>query len=175
MADAGPGRFKMKSKTQKTAPRKGRVFLMDRHAIVRRAVARWIGEEPGLAVCGTTGSPASAFRFIARLKPDLVVTEIIESPDLGFIRELRERFPTVPILVFSLHEAAWFGTSVLEAGANAFVAKDAPGEALLSAVHEILAHAQRPRPSPPRRAPAKRPARKTAARRQTTRRPGAPR
>lgn len=84
------------------------------------------------------GSMAEAIRAIRRLQPDIIVTEIMRPHDLGFISELHQKNPRVPILVFTTQEQALFGRRAVEAGACAYLMKKAGGEALLREVRALL-------------------------------------
>ena len=55
------------SKTDLTK-RRGRIFLVDRHVLMRNAAAVWINHCSDLEVCGKTGSIAGAMRDVKRLR-----------------------------------------------------------------------------------------------------------
>ena len=76
---------------------------------------------------------AQAFRAVKRFHPDVVVSEIMQPHDLGFIRELHRREPGLRILVFSMREEAQYGAQARAAGASGYVMKEAGGENLVRA------------------------------------------
>lgn len=118
--------------------RRSRIYVVDRHALMRKAAAEWIAGCSDLEVCGTSGSMASTFKAIRRLHPDLVVCEILRPQDLGFIRELHWRHRDLPILVFTSQDAAVYAARAREAGAWAYVMKEAGGDAFLQNIHAVL-------------------------------------
>ena len=128
------------SKKSKTGRADGRrtVFLVDRHGLMRRAAAGWINRCSGLTVCGMAGGMATAFRSINRLRPDVVVSEIMRPHDLGFIRELHRRHPRLPILVFSIQDAAGYAARAREAGASGYLMKAAGGDQLVRSIRTVV-------------------------------------
>ena len=124
--------------TAEQARRCGRILLVDRHALMRHAVAGWINHCPSLEVCGTASGPSQAFHALKRLHPDVVVSEIMEPPSLRFIRELHRRQPGLPILVFSIQDAALYGAQAREAGASGYLMKAAGGNNLVQNICSVL-------------------------------------
>jgi two-component system invasion response regulator UvrY len=123
--------------TDQTGRRKN-VLIVDRHALMRFAAARWINSAPGLRVCGMAGGMAEAFKAVQRLQPDIVVSEIMRVQDLAFIQELRQRHPRLPILVFTIQDQAICGERAWEAGADGYLMKEAGGEALVRRIKAVL-------------------------------------
>jgi two-component system invasion response regulator UvrY len=118
--------------------RRKQVFLVDWHALMRSAVAEWINRSPNLEVCGAAGDMSQAFRAVERLRPDVVVSEIMRPHDLGFIRQLHRRHPRLPILVFTIQDAAEFAARTREAGASGYLMKRASGDQLIQGIRAVL-------------------------------------
>jgi DNA-binding NarL/FixJ family response regulator len=132
-----------------------RVLLVDPHILMRNAAASWINNCDDLEVCGMTGGMTPAFRAIKRLRPDVVVSEIMQLPDLGFIRKLHRRHPRLPILVFTIQDEVVYGEQARAAGADGFLTKDATGGELVQRICEVM-QKRRERPAAtPGRTPAK--------------------
>jgi DNA-binding NarL/FixJ family response regulator len=149
-----PGRFGLemsrKPKTEQGRRRKS-VLLVDRHALIRHAAASWINHCPGLEVCGLAGGRAQAFRAVKRFHPDVVVSEIMQPHDLGFIRELHRRERGLRILVFSMRDPAQYGAQARAAGASGYVMKAAGGENLIRNIRSVLRRRSNGRAGTPKR------------------------
>jgi CheY-like chemotaxis protein len=132
-----PFELNRKRNNGETRPRK-RILLVDRHALMRRAAAGWINRCPGLEVCGIASGPAQAFLAVEQLHPDVVVSEIMRTHGLGFIRELHRRQPRLPILVFSIHDEELYGSQARQAGASAYLMKAVGGHNLVQRICSVL-------------------------------------
>jgi DNA-binding NarL/FixJ family response regulator len=105
---------------------------------MRCVVAGWINRCPALEVCGMATGPVQALRAVRRLRPDMVVSEILRPHDLGFIRELHQWCPRLPILIFSILDEVEYGAQAREAGAVGYVMKEAGGDELVRSIRSVL-------------------------------------
>ena len=127
-----------KRPTGEAGGRRQRVFLVDRHTLMRLAAAGWINRCRSLTVCGMAGRTARAAAEISRLHPDIVVTEIMRPHDFVFIQTLHRRHPRLPILVFTTREQALYGERAAAAGASAYLMKEAGGDKLVQTIRALL-------------------------------------
>jgi DNA-binding NarL/FixJ family response regulator len=130
-------RMSKKAKSDRASRRK-RVFLVDQHALMRFAAAEWITRSSGLTVCGMADGVPQTFKAVERLRPDVVVSEIMRPDSLAFIRKLHDRFPRVPIVVFSIQDAAVYAARAREAGASGFLMKDAGLDRLIRTIWTVF-------------------------------------
>lgn len=119
------------------AKRRQRILVVDGHCIMREATVRWITDQPGWKVCGETGSARGTFKAVEKLRPDLLIVELIPPRDFNFIGKLRQRFPRLRILVFTAMESS-FARQARDAGANAFVSKHLGPEKLILKARGLL-------------------------------------
>jgi DNA-binding NarL/FixJ family response regulator len=115
-----------------------RVFLVDPFSIIRVAVAGWLERTPDLMVCGQAEDAAEALKGIERTHPDIVLTEILDQKHLHFIKALHERYPRLPILVFSFGDEMHYAPQALEAGADGFLFKTVRAEKLVEGIRATL-------------------------------------
>src|SRR5256885_2174585 len=131
-----------------------RVVLVDGHCIFRQALRVLLGAEKDFAVVGEAGRAGEALELIGSLQADLVLTDL-HLPDgsgLGFIEQLRTRFPTVAILVLTAQRARGAAAPARRAGAPGYVLKD-QGRAGLSGAR-VLPRKPRRAAKPPLSSPA---------------------
>ncbi len=120
---------------------KARVMLVDDHALVRHGMTSLINSEPNLAVVAEAGSSGQALEILAaRIKIDILLLDLTldKAPELDLIQQLHEQYPELPVLVVSMHNENVFASRVLAVGARGYVMKQAPGEELITAIHDVL-------------------------------------
>ena len=111
------------------------VVLVDDHDLIRQGLARAFERHQDFSVVGEAGSVAEAQKTIDALKPTVVVTDV-RLPDgtgLDLVRALRAEDDSVGIVVLTMYAGDEQLFEALEAGASAFVAKDAPSDDVVAA------------------------------------------
>lgn len=129
-----------KTAAKTLAPRPKRILLVEDHPIMREGVAQWIQRSPDLQVCGQAETASQALSLIARLKPDLVLTDISLAgrSGLDLIKDLTAMAPGVPALVLSMHDEALYAGRALQAGARGYVMKRSGGARVVEAIREVF-------------------------------------
>ncbi len=117
------------------------VLLVDDHDLIRQGLRRSFELDPTFAVVGEAGSIAAALALADSLTPDVVVMDI-RLPDgsgLDAAATLRGRHATMGIVVLTMYAGDDHLMGALEAGASAFVPKNAPAAEVLAAVKHAAA------------------------------------
>jgi DNA-binding NarL/FixJ family response regulator len=118
-----------------------RIVLADDHTMVREALARILGEEPGIDVVAQACDGREAVRAVAESAPDVLVLDYsMPSHDPpSAIEELLARHPSLKILVLTVHESVHYALRVLESGAQGYLIKAAAADELVEAIHRLHA------------------------------------
>jgi DNA-binding NarL/FixJ family response regulator len=124
-----------------TAPKK-KVFVVDDHPIVRQGLAQMVNREPDLIVCGEAEDASTVLQAIVTVKPDIMIVDIsLNGPDgLELLKNIRTRYPALPVLILSMHDESIYAERALRAGANGYIMKHEAAEKVLGAVRQILNH-----------------------------------
>ena len=128
---------------QSVAPaKKTRIFVVDDHPIVRQGLSLLIDRERDLMVCGEAEEAQTAMQQIALSRPDILIVDIsLNGPDgLDLLKSIRARFPSLPVLILSMHDEMIYAERALRAGANGYIMKQEATEKVLVAVRQILDH-----------------------------------
>jgi DNA-binding NarL/FixJ family response regulator len=111
------------------------VVLVDDHELIRQGLRRAFERSPEFEVVGEASTVADALSMVLSLQPDVVVMDI-RLPDgngLDAVRKLRAEDDGLGIVVLTMYGGDEHLFAALEAGASAFVAKDAPASSVVSA------------------------------------------
>src|SRR5271154_5309674 len=121
-------------------PRKKTVFVVDDHPIVRQGLTLLINQEADLAVCGEAEEMHSALPAIQSARPDILIVDIsLNGPDgLDLLKNIRLKYPTLPVLILSMHDESIYAERALRAGANGYIMKQEATEKVLVALRRIL-------------------------------------
>jgi two-component system invasion response regulator UvrY len=116
------------------------LLLVDDHPVVREGIARILATEiPALRIGEAVDGP-SAFEYLRSTPCDLVLLDLTLPGESGLslLRKLRRGFPTIPIMIVSMHPVDQFAQRTLQAGAVGYVAKDSDPQELVAAVRSAL-------------------------------------
>ena len=123
--------------------RKGkvRVLLVDDHPILRKGLAQMINQEPDLMVCGEAEDASKAFEAVSALQPDVAVVDISlrRGNGIELIKNVKARYPELPVLVLSMHDEALYAERALRAGSLGYIMKEEATEQVLTAIRRVLA------------------------------------
>ncbi len=117
------------------------VLLVDDHDLIRQGLRRSFELDPAFEVVGEAGSVAAALELADSLQPDVVVMDI-RLPDgsgLDATAMLRKRHASMGIVVLTMYAGDDHLMGALEAGASAFVPKNAPAPEVLAAAKHAAA------------------------------------
>jgi DNA-binding NarL/FixJ family response regulator len=111
------------------------VLLVDDHDLIRQGLRRAFERYDDFTVVGDAATVSEGHAVAQATHPDVVVTDV-RMPDgtgLDLARELRAKNPTIGIVVLTMYAGDEQLFSALDAGASAFVSKDAPSEDVVAA------------------------------------------
>lgn len=118
---------------------KTRILIADDHAIVRDGLTRILGDEEEFEVVGQAENGREAVRLAEERDPDVVIMDLA-MPELNgaeATRQIMEVSPDVVVVILSMHATSEYVYRALEAGAKAFVVKEAAGNEVVDAVRAV--------------------------------------
>jgi DNA-binding NarL/FixJ family response regulator len=119
---------------------KTKVFLVDDHPLVRELLSQLIQRENDMEVCGEAEDAHEAVSKIEQSRPDIVIADISlkTTHGLELVKDLQVRWPSLPVLMLSMHDEAVFAERVLRAGGRGYVSKQAGADKLAEAIRHVL-------------------------------------
>lgn len=118
------------------------IVLADDHKVVRQGLRAVLEFEPGFRVIGEAGNGLDATRLVERLRPNVLVLDLM-IPGLSGLevaRQLRKRSPKTRVVILSMHSDKSYVLEALRNGAAGYVLKDSSADELIKAVHEAAAN-----------------------------------
>ncbi len=117
-----------------------RVLLVDDHELIRQGLARAFERDPNMTIVGQAGSVVQALTAYEEHTPHVVVTDL-RLPDgtgLDIIRAIRRQSAEVGLVILTMHSGDDQIFAAMEAGASAFVGKDAPANEVVSSARHAF-------------------------------------
>lgn len=117
------------------------VLLVDDHDLIRHGIRRALEHETDFTVLGEASTLSDADRLTDELEPDVVVLDV-RLPDgsgLDLAKSLRAKHTRMGIVILTMYAGDDQLFAALEAGASAFLNKDAPADQLVAAVRHAAA------------------------------------
>jgi DNA-binding NarL/FixJ family response regulator len=117
------------------------IVLADDHQVVRQGLRVLLEAEHDFRVVGETGDGLEALRLVERLKPDVLVADLM-MPGLNGLevaRQISQRSPQSHVIILSMHANEAYVLQALKNGAAGYLLKDSSAADLARAVREAMA------------------------------------
>jgi DNA-binding NarL/FixJ family response regulator len=118
-----------------------RVLIVDDHAVARRGIAAYLDVLDDIAAIGEAADGRAALNRLAELNthgqlPDVVLLDLVmpHLDGMSAMKELRQRYPTVKVVVLTSFGEAERLNTMLELGASGYLLKDAGPLEVASAI-----------------------------------------
>ena len=119
-----------------------RILIADEYAVVRAGVRRILAGHPGWSVVAEATNGKDAVAAAIAIKPDVAVLDYA-LPLLNGIeatRQIRQRVPSVEVLIFTMHDNLDLVRQSFNAGARGYVLKSDAQQQLISEVQALADH-----------------------------------
>ncbi|RJP32294.1 MAG: DNA-binding response regulator [Candidatus Omnitrophota bacterium] len=127
-------------KERKKDKHKINVLVVDDHPIVRQGLLLLFNQRDDMNVCGEAEDARQAMQAIAAFKPDIAIIDITlkDSNGLELIKQIKERYANLPLLVLSVHDESLYAERALRAGARGYIMKEELTNKVVDAVRLIV-------------------------------------
>ncbi|ANB72159.1 LuxR family transcriptional regulator [Paraburkholderia phytofirmans OLGA172] len=116
-----------------------RILVADDHAIVRHGVKQVVADTSDITVAAEATNGNEVVEKLRGNDIDLVLLDLampgISSLDL--VRRVRTEAPTVPIIIFSMHDERQVVSRALRAGAAGYITKDSDPDLITDAIRKV--------------------------------------
>ncbi len=120
--------------------KQARLLIVDDHPIVRHGLVELISRQEGLMVSGEAEEAEAALALVQAKAFDIVLVDLSLQglSGLELIKQVKEAYDNLPMLVLSIHDEAFYAERALRAGARGYVMKQEPVETILYAIRRVL-------------------------------------
>jgi two-component system invasion response regulator UvrY len=117
-----------------------RVLLVDDHAVVREGLKRILADVPEIVVVREAGTATEALEATRTETYDVVLLDVSLPDGNGFdiLKHLKEKHPTLPILIFSVHAERQYVARALQLGAAGYLTKRSAPRELVTALYRVV-------------------------------------
>jgi two-component system response regulator NreC len=124
-----------------TTPTPITIVLGDDHNIVLKGLRALLEPQPGFSIVGEATDGLKAAALTERLKPDILVVDLMMPGLSGFdvTRRVVKRVPKTRVIMLSMYSSEPHVVEALRSGAMGYVLKDASPEELANAIREVAA------------------------------------
>lgn len=115
------------------------VIIADDHTIVRSGVRMLLEAESDFNVVGEALNGLEALELAETLNPDVILMDITmpKMDGLEATRQIKTRFPSINVLVLTMHRSDEYLFEMLKAGASGYILKGAKTSELINAVRVV--------------------------------------
>jgi DNA-binding NarL/FixJ family response regulator len=116
-----------------------RLLLVDDHTVVREGLKRLIDPETNRWSINEVGTGFQALEFLRRQPIDLAIVDLSMPgmSGLDLTCRIKSEFPSVAVLILTMHSEERYAMRAFQAGANGYVTKDTAAAELVAAVRKV--------------------------------------
>ncbi len=114
-----------------------KVLVADDHTLVRKGLCSLLSEESDIEIVGEAENGREAIKKAEQLNPDVVLMDITmpELNGMDATRQIKKRFPSIKIMILSMHTNDEYIFETLRAGASGYLIKRSAPTDLIKAIH----------------------------------------
>lgn len=116
------------------------VLIADDHALIREGLKKILDGEPDMTVVGEANNVVELVTQLKRLAVNIILLDITMPGESGLdaLKELRQKYPQVPVLILSFHPEHRFAVRALKAGAAGYLTKESAAEEVVQAIRKVV-------------------------------------
>ncbi|MEO4053104.1 response regulator transcription factor [Solibacillus sp. CAU 1738] len=117
-----------------------RIILVEDQLIVRNGLKMIIEQDETLQIVAEASNGKEALQLLDKVQVDLVVMDI-RMPEMNGIeatKHIRNRFPTMKILILTTFDDEEYAYQTLKDGASGFLVKSSEPQKLIASIHSVL-------------------------------------
>jgi two-component system, NarL family, invasion response regulator UvrY len=117
------------------------LLIADDHAIVREGLKRIVADVPDMVVTAEASDGNKAIEKLRQERIDCVVLDLNMPGKNGIetLGDIKREWPTLPVLILSMHSADQYASRMIRAGAAGYLSKESAASDLIKAIGDVVA------------------------------------
>ncbi|MGJ8723234.1 MAG: response regulator transcription factor [Roseibacillus sp.] len=115
------------------------VAIVDDHPMMREGLCGLVGSIEGFHCCWAAGDAKETMTALEGEIPNLLIVDMSlpGRNGLELTKDILALYPSLHILMVSMHDETLYAQRILRAGAKGYIMKDAPTEQLIDAIQKV--------------------------------------
>lgn len=116
-----------------------KILVADDHAVVRRGLQQIVAMRPAWRIAAEVAEADDILPALRRERFDVVILDVTLQGRSGIdvLGHIRDEFPSLPVLILSMHAEEQYALRCLHAGASGYIQKDRSPEDLITAIERV--------------------------------------
>jgi len=116
-----------------------RVLIADDHPVVRRGLAQMVKAEADMELAGECSTAAEVMDSVISSRCDVLILDVAlpDGNGIELLAALKERRPSLPVLILSIYPPEQFAARAVRAGASGYLTKESATEELIQAIRTV--------------------------------------
>lgn len=116
-----------------------RILIADDHTLVREGLKQILATTEGLQVGGEAANGAEVMAQLRQQRWDVLILDLSMPGRSGIelIRQIKDEYPKLPILVLTMHGEQQYAVRALKAGAAGYLTKESVPAELVAALRKV--------------------------------------
>lgn len=117
-----------------------KIFLCDDHQLILDGLKNILEEHKDFVFAGESNDGSQAVKMLENIVPDLVLMDI-DMPVMNGLeatQQIRKKFPSVKIMILTMHDEPSLVRKIMDIGANGYMLKNADQNELVAAMKDVL-------------------------------------
>ncbi|GAB4221293.1 MAG: response regulator transcription factor [Spirochaetes bacterium] len=117
-----------------------KIFIVEDHPIFRDGITQLINKEDDMFVVGGCENAEECLKYLKNNQPDCIIVDITlkDSCGIELTKEIKKSYPSLPVLILSMHEELIFAERVFKAGARGYITKREATSKVIDAIRRVL-------------------------------------
>lgn len=117
-----------------------KILIADDHAIVRHGIKEIVNSDSQMTIIGEASNGMELLSLAREMKADVVILDISMPGRNGLetLKELKQNYPSLPVIVLSMHPEDQYAVRVIKAGAAGYMNKESAPEELIEAIKKVF-------------------------------------